>query len=82
MRLNYYPLVNISLHEAMGSDAGDDVGISADKGDGKANSVDADDGSSETINIKTAEPLGVSRHTDSGALTVLLQVTYRDDGMG
>lgn len=82
MRLNYYPLVNISLHEAMGSDAGDGDGIGADKGDGKANSVDADDGNSnETINIKTAEPLGVSRHTDSGALTVLLQVIYRNGMM-
>lgn len=72
MRLNYYPLVNTSHRneQAVGSDASD---------------VDGDAHSGKTIKT-SAEPLGVSRHTDSGALTVLLQVSSHAvqgyDGIG
>ena len=80
MRLNYYPMVNTSRNEAVGPDAGESDGGDASERD--ANSVDVGDGRSGETFKTVVEPFGVSRHTDSGALTVLLQVLPFMDGMG
>jgi hypothetical protein len=56
-------------------------GSSSTDGDGGGNSVDVGDGRSGETFKTVVEPFGVSRHTDSGALTVLLQVLPYMDGM-